>query len=256
MLDQVVANNLDLFRDTLQPVIVQRLMPTAAQKSGRKRVKGRKNEIKPVQRIEDDHSAADLVDFIEYLAEEIFSCLPDELKSLTYMAVQNDSILAERYSLPLSAPQSDELVQLVPATVMDSLMTYSLLNDEADLDHFLEPIISGYISAATSTPPEYEPQNGQARPDGCEICYRTQLPLTYHHLIPRGVHEKVVKRGWHAEWELNKVAWLCRACHSFVHRIATNEELAKSLYSIELLLAREDVQKWAIWASRVRWKSR
>lgn len=138
----------------------------------------------------------------------------------------------------------------------DSLITYGLLNDETDLDRFFEPVFSSYITAAISTPSEYEPQNGQARPDGCEICDRTQLPLTYHHLIPRGVHEKVVKRGWHAEWELNKVAWLCRACHSFVHKIATNEELAKSLYSIDLLLAREDVQKWAAWASRIRWKSR
>lgn len=60
--------------------------------------------------------------------------------------------------------------------------------------------------------------------------------------------------GWHPEWALNKVAWLCRACHSYVHRIASNEELAKELYSVDLLLDREDVQKWAVWVSKVRWK--
>jgi hypothetical protein len=52
------------------------------------------------------------------------------------------------------------------------------------------------------------------------------------------------------------VAWLCRACHSFVHRIARNEELARSWYSVELLESREDVQAWVSWVGRVRWKAR
>jgi len=52
------------------------------------------------------------------------------------------------------------------------------------------------------------------------------------------------------------VAWLCRACHSFVHRAASNEELGKDYWSVERLMAREDVQNWAKWVGRVRWKSR
>lgn len=88
------------------------------------------------------------------------------------------------------------------------------------------------------------------------LTYHSFWHRTYHHLIPRQMHAKAVKRGWHKEWELNKVAWLCRACHSYVHKIATNEELARELYSIELLTEREDVQKWANWVGRVRWKSR
>lgn len=80
--------------------------------------------------------------------------------------------------------------------------------------------------------------------------------MTYHHLIPRQMHDKALKRGWHKEWELGKVAWLCRACHSYVHKIATNEELAKDWYDVDLLLEREDVQKWAGWIGKVRWKAR
>lgn len=34
---------------------------------------------------------------------------------------------------------------------------------------------------------------------------------------------------------LGSVAWLCRACHSFVHRLAGNEELAKGLYTVDLI---------------------
>jgi len=68
------------------------------------------------------------------------------------------------------------------------------------------------------------------------------------------MHAKAVKRGWAKEWELQKVAWLCRACHSFVHRIASNEELAKELNSVDKLIERDDVQSWAKWVGRIRWK--
>jgi hypothetical protein len=44
-----------------------------------------------------------------------------------------------------------------------------------------------------------------------------------------------MKRGWHTEEKLNSVAWLCRACHSFVHRLVGNEELAKNYYTVELI---------------------
>lgn len=96
----------------------------------------------------------------------------------------------------------------------------------------------------------------QTRAAACELCERGWVPLTYHHLIPRSVHAKAAKRGWAAEWELNKVAWLCRACHSFVHSVAGNEELAREWASVERLAEREDVQRWVKWVSRVRWKSR
>ena len=75
-------------------------------------------------------------------------------------------------------------------------------------------------------------------------------------MIPRSTHERVLKRGWHEEWELNRVAWLCRACHSFVHGIAGNEELAREWNTVERLLEREDVRRWAGWVGRVRWKAR
>ena len=46
-----------------------------------------------------------------------------------------------------------------------------------------------------------------------EICER-EVPLTYHHLIPREVHDKVLKKKWHPEAMLNSVAWLCRYAQS------------------------------------------
>lgn len=144
----------------------------------------------------------------------------------------------------------------LPLAIADSLVTYSLIVDPLDLDRFLETPLNAYVSSVSAAPPEHTPAIAASRPDGCEICQREHLPLTYHHLIPRAVHAKAVKRGWHKEWELNKVAWLCRACHSYVHRVASNEMLAKELFSVERLMERDDIQKWAQWVGRVRWKAR
>ena len=183
--------------------------------------------------------------------------MPPELRSLSFSNIKDDPALADKYALPLDTDLLQHVVELLPPTVSDSLTTYGLIqSDASDIDRFMEPILESYITTSVSPPPEFTPSITATRPDGCEICDREQLPLTYHHLIPRQMHDKAVKRGWHKEWELNKVAWLCRACHSFLHRIASNEELARDLFSVEALMEREDVQKWAQWVGRVPWKSR
>jgi len=69
------------------------------------------------------------------------------------------------------------------------------------------------------------------------------------------VHAKVLKRGWHTEDRLESVAWLCRACHSFVHRVASHEELAREWFTVERLMEREDVRRFGEWVGRVRWKA-
>lgn len=170
--------------------------------------------------------------------------------------MQDDGDLATKYSLPLDTATMEDLVRPLPLTITDSLRSYGLIADDTETERFLEAIFSAYIATTTSPPAEYTPEVSATRPDGCEICQREHVPLTYHHLIPRQMHAKAVKRGWHREWQLNKVAWLCRACHSYVHKIATNEELAREWYSVELLTERDDVQKWAHWVGRVRWKAR
>lgn len=173
------------------------------------------------------------------------------MRRLSYGDVQSDARLADKYSLPLDTAVYQGLLWVLPLSVQDSLTSFGILAESTDLPRLLEPVFSSYIEGSIAAPPEFVPAS---RATECEICGREHLPLTYHHLIPRAVHAKAVKRGWHADWELNKVAWLCRACHSFVHRLASNEELAKDWYSVDLLLDREDVQKWATWVSRIRWK--
>ncbi|TKA43656.1 hypothetical protein B0A54_05439 [Friedmanniomyces endolithicus] len=247
----------EAFRDSVSTTVIARLAPSP--NGSRKRaVKGRKNEIKPVVKAQtnddDGDDAGELSDF--FLAEEMFASLPSDLRSLSYAAIQDDPSLKTKYDIPLDPSLLTTIVDHLPPTTSDSLQTYALIPSPTDLDRFLQPILESYIATTTSPPPEYTPALTATRPAGCEICAREHLPLTYHHLIPRQMHAKAVKRGWHREWELQRVAWLCRACHSYLHRVATNEELARKLYSVELVMERKDVVKWANWVGRVRWKAR
>nr|POE98271.1 uncharacterized protein yisb [Quercus suber] len=266
--------NFKIFRDSLSTLVIGRLAPSSSSQGATKKraVKGRKNEIKPVVRTQEEtgeEQGAELSEFVEvsgekrwyqklirsikYLAEEIFLSLPSDLRNLTYAKLQDDATLAEKYSVPMDSAMVQNLTETIPPSTEDALTTYDLIPASSSQERFLEQVLSAYIATASAAPPEHTPSVLAA---GCEICEREHLPLTYHHLIPRQMHAKAVKRGWAKEWELNKVAWLCRACHSYVHKIATNEELARELNSVEALMGREDVLKWAAWVGKVRWKAK
>jgi hypothetical protein len=188
------------------------------------------------------------------LAHEIFTNLPTSLCTLSYSTWLNTHSLQSLYSEPLPPARMASILDPLPPTITDSLLTYSFLAPHQTTNEFLTPILTTYISTVLTPPPP----PSQQRPfvTECEICQRSWIPLTFHHLIPKGVHEKALKRGWHTEDQLNNVAWLCRACHSFVHRVASLEELAKQWYTVERLMEREDVRKFGEWVGRVRWKAR
>jgi hypothetical protein len=38
--------------------------------------------------------------------------------------------------------------------------------------------------------------------------------------------------------------------------MATNEELAREYFTVDLIMERGDVQDWAKWVGRVRWKAK
>jgi hypothetical protein len=193
-----------------------------------------------------------LSDANQFLASEIFTSLPTDLQTLSYAALQHTPSLEDRYATPLPRTTLDALTTTLPVSVPESLTVYGLIPDAADTPDFLNRVVGEYVAGTTRPPPVW----ATTRTDACEICERDWIPLSYHHLIPRGVHAKVRKKGWHDEWMLNSVAWLCRACHSFVHRMATNEELAREWYTVDRILERQDVQEWAKWVGRVRWKAK
>lgn len=196
---------------------------------------------------------SDLADFSDYIATLIFDDLPLQLRTLSYHTLREDTSLSETWSIPLTLTSLEAVAADIAPSVSDSLTTYNLITPpNSDLSTFLSPILVSYINI-TSAPPPYP---STTRLTHCEMCDRDWVPLTYHHLIPKQVHAKVLKRGWHEESQLGNVAWLCRACHSFVHKMAGNEELAREWFTIERVLEREDVRRWAAWVGRVRWRKR
>lgn len=242
-------DNYDAFRDCFFAAVVEKLT-SKTKKHSKKTPNLASNSADNLPEL-DRPDPSELAEFSDYLATEIFDYLPTPLQDLSHESIQNDVSLSERWSLPLTLTVLEELTAYMPAETNDSLTAYGLIEPpKSDIQSFMAPVLSAYIKAVTTPPLKWT----ETRTNACEICEREYVPLTYHHLIPKQTHAKVLKRNWHEERHLNSVAWLCRACHSFVHRMASNEELARHWYSIDLICEREDVQKWAQWVRRVRWK--
>jgi hypothetical protein len=262
------SSNFQLFRDCISTPLIEK----SVTKPEKKTRKGRKKTaIKPIIPVEEQDDAEELAEFIDvcflfllktfsllimeqYIAHEIFTNLPSDLRTLTYSTWLNTPSLQTLYTDSLPQEKINAILDPLPPTITDSLLTYHFLPPSSTLTEFLTPPLTTYLTSLLTPPPP--PSMTRDLASSCEICQRTWIPLTYHHLIPRGVHVKVLKRGWHTEDQLENVAWLCRACHSFVHRVAGLEELARSYFTVERLLEREDVNAFAGWAGKVRWKAK
>ncbi len=182
--------------------------------------------------------------------------MPEELQEIEYRSWRDSPSLQDQFSLPLTV-DSLEMLNL-PLSISETLQTYSLISPDPTASSplpptasaFIQPALSAYLATLTAAPPATR----ETRASACEICQRSWIPLSYHHLIPRFVHDKVVKRGWHRKEDLQNVAWLCGACHRFVHHFKNHEELARDYYTVERLLDEDEVQQWAAWAAKLRWK--
>ena len=87
------------------------------------------------------------------------------------------------------------------------------------------------------------------KPLSCEICER-KIALTFHHLIPRKMHRRNFFRRSYSREELNRGVYLCRLCHSTLHKLFDEMTLAKRLNSLDHLLAEPSIQAHARWANK------
>lgn len=106
----------------------------------------------------------------------------------------------------------------------------------------------------------------------CPICER-ELGLTFHHLIPRETHSKMLKNNkvlvpasvesmyqfyidqvvntlTRKEWLNTYGVFICRSCHSQVHRTEPNDVLAIKYNTIETIVKHPAIMKWAKWANQ------
>ncbi|KAF8710129.1 hypothetical protein AX14_013426 [Amanita brunnescens Koide BX004] len=184
-----------------------------------------------------DHTGqeSDLDDFSSYLSSESWPSLPPSLQTATY---ESRDAVPDPDVLPLDS---------IPPSFFDTMAAYGITSDTDESMSFIRHVLRDFVQEACAPPPVWS----STRTTECEICER-EVPLTYHHLIPRSTHEKARKRKWHPESMLDSVAWLCRPCHTTVHHVARNDDLAQNYYTIDLLLQREDIRRWRNYASRKR----
>ncbi|KAJ6441241.1 HNH endonuclease [Purpureocillium lavendulum] len=263
--------NYAVFRDCLSTTLLRaqatdqtagskkrrRARPTRTGNGAARATQGRPQTLSPDPPSPDpQQDAEELADFIDYLAGSIFDALPDGLREADYRSWRESEELQAQFALPLT--RESLAVLDLPPPIPETLVTYGLVAADATADSplppspeaFLAPILTAYLESATTPPPATQ----ATRTDACELCGRSWIPLSYHHLIPRFVHEKAVKRGWHRKEDLQNVAWLCGACHRFVHHFRGHEDLARDYYTVERLLAEDEVRRFAAWAGTLRWK--
>lgn len=88
---------------------------------------------------------------------------------------------------------------------------------------------------------------------GCEVTERCALceraaPLTRHHLIPRTLHRKPrYRKRLGRDLMQMAILWVCRPCHSHLHRTLSERELADHYASREALLSHPDIRAFAEW---------
>lgn len=97
------------------------------------------------------------------------------------------------------------------------------------------------------------PTSGDARtpPNNCALCGRT-CPLTFHHLIPRKLHRRTHFRKRYSKDQLQQGIYLCRPCHSGVHKLFDEMTLGKHLNSLPALQENPQVQKHSQWVAKQR----
>ncbi len=87
----------------------------------------------------------------------------------------------------------------------------------------------------------------------CELCKR-DLPLTFHHLVPKKVMDKTyVRNKLEVDEDFDFNAYgidVCRDCHSMIHRKIDHINLALYYNTAEKLLGHPDIEKFVDWVSK------
>lgn len=82
----------------------------------------------------------------------------------------------------------------------------------------------------------------------CALCGREGVRTTRHHLIPRRTHRlKRIRRRFDREERLGAILHICRPCHSHIHAVLGEKELAETYNSRTALLAHPDIAQFVAW---------
>jgi len=84
----------------------------------------------------------------------------------------------------------------------------------------------------------------------CELCGRSGLELTRHHLIPQLEHRRNrTRRRFDRKTCISAIALLCRPCHRAVHQCLSERELAAEFNTVLKLAAHPCVARFVAWVA-------
>lgn len=84
--------------------------------------------------------------------------------------------------------------------------------------------------------------------DGCALCGRRGVRTTRHHLIPRRTHRlKRIRRRFERADRLGRILHICRPCHSHIHAVLEEKELAEVYNTREALLSHPEIADFVAW---------
>ncbi|MFI4860472.1 MAG: hypothetical protein ACIAXF_07310 [Phycisphaerales bacterium JB063] len=88
-------------------------------------------------------------------------------------------------------------------------------------------------------------------PHRCALCQRAGVALTRHHLIPRKRHRQpsCKKRFNHTE-RTQRIAMLCRPCHSTIHATLTEKQLEQHFNTLDDLAGHPDIARFVAWVRK------
>ena len=94
------------------------------------------------------------------------------------------------------------------------------------------------------------PSRQPSPPAACPICFADK-PLTFHHFICRSVHRNKWFRTRYSREELQRGIFVCRACHSTIHRlIPDRKEMSRHHNTPAALMAHPEFANFVVWARK------
>ena len=176
---------------------------------------------------------------VQHVATEAFASLSPELQGLSYAAIKENPSLRQITTRKrfVGNPSKHRSSFILPVSLGPCLKYYSIISQEKELKTYLIRIILSYFD-----------ELGKNRLV-CEIFQCSTEAIDAHHLVPRCVHRLSLKRGWDPikkRGNLDDIAWLCRGCHVFVHRVLVPRALATDYWSVQLLLTKTEIWQYAM----------
>ncbi len=84
----------------------------------------------------------------------------------------------------------------------------------------------------------------------CALCGGIDL-ITFHHLIPKSCHRnKWFKKHFTKTEMRERGVYVCRKCHSFIHKQFSEKCLGRELNTVEKLKSNAVIAKYVQWATK------